>query len=76
MNNNRRKRIQKVFDSIMDLRSQIEEIRDEEQEAFDNMPESFQEGEKGEMSQNAIDNLDSALSDMDSLEDSLQEAMQ
>ena len=32
-------------------------MRDEEQDAFDNMPESFQNGERGEAMTEAIDKL-------------------
>jgi hypothetical protein len=55
---------------------ELEEIRDQEQSAFDNIPESLQEGEKGEAIQNAIDNLENAISDLESLQDYLTEAMQ
>lgn len=42
------------------VESDIESIQDDEQEAFDNMPESFQQGERGEASQAAIEALQSA----------------
>lgn len=38
MNNERRKRIAAVIDKLDEAKSELEEIRDEEQEAFDNMP--------------------------------------
>lgn len=46
-----------------------ESLRDEEQEYFDNMPESFQASEKGDNAQTAIDHLQEAV-------DSLQEAQE
>lgn len=62
MNADRRKEITaaiELADTIRDLldefRSKIEDIRDGEQEYLDNMPESFQNGEKGEKAQAAID---------------------
>jgi hypothetical protein len=76
MNNSRRKRIQEVLDSLSNFRAELEQIRDEEQDSFDNMPESLQEGERGEKSQNAIDNLDNAISELESSEESLQEALE
>lgn len=39
----------------------LQEVRDEEEEAYDNLPESMQDGERGEMMQDAIDALDNAL---------------
>ena len=62
MNKDRRKRIQDIRDQLQDLQTEIEEIKDEEQEAYDNLPESLQDGEKGEKMTDAVDNLDSAYS--------------
>lgn len=39
MNNDRRARINKIISALQDLNEEISAIRDEEQEAFDNMPE-------------------------------------
>lgn len=68
MNNERRKRLAQVIEKVTalsavfdELRSEIEEIRDEEQEYLDNMPESLQSGERGENAQAAIDALEEAL---------------
>lgn len=43
-------------------RKPIDEVRDDEQESYDNLPESFQEGESGEKMQLVIDTLDEAMS--------------
>lgn len=47
MNKNRRKRIQNICDQIEALREEFDAIIEEEQEAYDNMPEQLQESEKG-----------------------------
>lgn len=72
MNAERRKRIDKVIAVIEALSSEfdtaktmIEEILNEEQEYFDKMTESFQNGDKGQKAQSAIDALTVA---MDTLE--------
>ncbi len=66
-----------------------EAIRDDEQEYLDNMPESLQGGEKGDMAQSAIDALETAMGkledassaaddetpDMEEITDALQEAV-
>lgn len=57
-------KVQEVKDNVV---GQIEEVRDEEQEAYDNMPESLQNGEKGELAQAAIDAMESAISDIEGL---------
>jgi len=36
----------------------------DEQDAYDNLPESFQESDRGETMYNAIDNMESALSSL------------
>lgn len=38
----------------------VETIRDEEQDSFQNLPESFQDGERGDLMQETIDDLDEA----------------
>ena len=43
MNKDRRERIQNIIDQLTDLETEIEKIQDEEQEAYDNLPESLQE---------------------------------
>lgn len=75
MNNERRKAIDEVIAKIEALRDMIGEIgadvetlREEEQEYFDNMPESFQSGEKGERAESAISALDDAANDLVNLD--------
>lgn len=86
MNNERRKQIAAIVRDVENmthmadhLRELIESVRDGEQEAFDNMPESLQDGERGQTMQTAIDALDSAINDLesvdfDSITSSLEEA--
>ena len=59
-----------AIDRLMD---DIEEVQNEEQEAYDNMPENLQESERGEAMQEAIDNLDSAWSSLEEAKDTLEE---
>ena len=54
MNNARRKEINTLIAELEDLKSRLESVLEEEQEYLDNMPESFQGGEKGEKAQSAI----------------------
>ena len=67
MNNERRKKIEKIREDLDGLMALVEELAEEEQEAFDNLPESLQDTERGEAMQTAIDNLDN-------LQNSLEEA--
>lgn len=79
MNTARRKQIAKIAKSIREvqeimdgIRADIEGIQDEEQEAFDNLPESIQESERGENSQYAIDELEDILSNLDTIKDDVE----
>ena len=65
MNNVKRKALQIIADQLADLLSQIDTIKDEEQDAYDAMPESFQNGERGEKSQTAIDAMNDASSSLE-----------
>ena len=58
MNNERRKALEEINETIGGLLAQVEELRDQENEAYDNLPESFQNSARGEAMQTAIDNLD------------------
>ena len=48
MNKKRRIRIEKVVSTLEDMSAEISDIMQEEQEAYDNMPESLQYSERGE----------------------------
>lgn len=76
MNNTRRKAIQKIYDRLEELMHDIEALQEEEQEAYDNLPESLQDGERGQAMQEAADNLEYAASSIQEALDYLEEAMQ
>ena len=54
MNKTRRRSIQQIIDHLTELKEHIDLLRDEEQEAYDNLPESLQESERGEAMSTAI----------------------
>lgn len=74
MNKDRRKAINALADELEEFIARIEELRDEERDYFDAMPESFQGGEKGEIADAAISNLDDAESSLTDTCNSLREA--
>jgi poly-gamma-glutamate capsule biosynthesis protein CapA/YwtB (metallophosphatase superfamily) len=61
-----REKISELETLIEDAKNTAESVRDEEQEALDNMPESLQQAERGEAMQHAIEQLDALV---DALED-------
>lgn len=58
MNNKRRKEIQHMIERIESL---VQNILDEEQESFENMPENLQYSENGMISEEAQENLEAAV---------------
>lgn len=48
MNKQRRNRIAEALELISQARGILEEVKDEEQESYENLPESLQYGERGE----------------------------
>ena len=62
MNNARRTKIEKLYNRLSEIMDLINELAEEEQEAFDNLPEAFKEGERGEAMEEAIDCLECAAS--------------
>lgn len=74
MNAARRKQIAEIASQLETLKGDIENIKDDEQAYFDNMPESLQGGEKGTAAESAVEALDEAVNDIDSVLSSLEKA--
>ncbi len=66
MNKARRKVIDKALQNLADLLLILQEVKEDEETAFENMPESLQEGEQGEKMQACIENLDEGVSALES----------
>lgn len=71
MNKIRRKEIARAIELMEQAREILEAVRDEEQEAFDNMPESIQTSERGEAMEDYIYTIEEAMENLDT--DALQE---
>lgn len=74
MNNDRRKQINDIIDELANLRSKVEDLRNEEQEAFDNLPEGLKSSDRGQVSEQAASRLEDALSSFDEIDCALNEA--
>ena len=57
MNKIRRTEIDKIIARLEELKAGVETLQEEEQEYYDNMPEAFQCGEKGEKAEEAISEI-------------------
>jgi hypothetical protein len=73
MNKERRNKISKHVQSLQAIRSGLEDIQSEEQNAFDNLPEGLQQAEVGLTSETAIDLLSNAVGEMESVISILEE---
>lgn len=76
MNKQRRNRLQKVIDQLEELKQEVSFICEEAKEAYDNMPESLQNGERGSQMYENISTLEDQESNFDDLIESLQEVVE
>ena len=76
MNRERRKRLEAAKEKLEEVYFELEAIKEEEEQALDNMPESLQQTERGEAMQTAIDTIDDAMNDVESTKDNLEELLE
>jgi len=62
MNKMRRKALEELAEKIADLQNELEEIKQEEEDYKDNMPENLQSSERYEIADAACEAMDSAIS--------------
>lgn len=74
MNANRRKQLDNITATLEQAKSELETLASEERDSFDNMPESLQQGEKGQASEAAADKLDEAVNSIDEVLSAVEEA--
>lgn len=75
MNAQRRKQIEKAIGLLSEARAILEEVTEEEQEAFDNMPEGLQASERGETMEENIYRLEDAVSAIEEQEQEMEEML-
>ena len=73
MNKQRRKEIEKIVNELQELMERLQDLAEQEQEAYDNLPESIQESERGEAISDCAYELDDATTDVEAVMDKLQE---
>ena len=73
MNKERRKRIRKVIQGLSAFSSELESIKDEEDDARESTPENLQNSEKYEESERSSDIIGDAISELNEISDSLEE---
>lgn len=68
MNKERRKRIEEACEQLQPLLDVLQECRDEEQDYYDNMPESFQQGERGTQAEGNVSILEDMISKLEEVQ--------
>jgi formiminotetrahydrofolate cyclodeaminase len=71
MNNKRRKEISKVIDTLTEISNTLSILAEEENEAFDNLPESLRDSSRSDDMQEWIDRLEGAQETIDGIIDEL-----
>jgi hypothetical protein len=74
MNKARRKQLDTLLEQFESLKSELETIASEERDSYDNMPESLQQGERGQASEAAADKMDEAVSSLEDVYSAIEEA--
>lgn len=72
MNKARRKKLGEIIDQLEYLREDLDAVASEEREAYDNLPESLQESDRGCAMEEAADELDDICSELEELKDRIQ----
>ncbi len=71
MNNKRRKRLREAGSLIGNAMSIVEQVKDEEQDSLDNIPEGLQESERCTLMEDAVSNLEDAISSLSDASNSI-----
>ncbi len=66
--------ISQMRDKVQEILDKLEEIREEEQDALDNLPEGLRDGERGQDMQAAVDSMGEAFDALETLAEALDEA--
>lgn len=72
MNKERREELWDVYTSLDDAMSKVIDVRSDEQDSFDNLPDGLQTSKTGESIQEAIDWLDGIESDIQNVRDKVE----
>lgn len=72
MNKLRRKQIQEALSLIEKAYALLTNAKDEEEIAFENLPESLQESERGTAMQDNVDYLDTAVTGLEEAKEALE----
>jgi uncharacterized coiled-coil DUF342 family protein len=75
MNKIRRAAIEKLNSQLDDIKTELEGLADEEQQCFDNLPESLQTGDRGTNMEEAANALSEAVGNIEAAIENLESAV-
>jgi len=73
MNKARREQVKKVVDYIESAYIMLDGIKDDEEYAFNNLPDGIQESERGEIMEQNVDTMDDCINELWDIVDALNE---
>lgn len=73
MNSNRRAELNDVIDLLDEAKGRLEEIRDDEQDSFDNLSDGLQYSRTGQSMEIAIATMDSLINEIEEVEGHVRE---
>lgn len=76
MNKERRERLQAIIGQLEDQKAAIEEVRDDEEMAYENIPENLNNSDRATQMYDNMDDLDTAANDLDDIIYNLQEILE
>lgn len=76
MNKIRRNELHKLYELISSAKEELENIRDDEDEYKENIPENMQSSERYEKAESAVYTLEEAVSYLEQAIDSIEEAQE
>lgn len=65
MNRQRRKRLTEAFEKVSEAMEILEAVKEEENESYENLPDNFRDGDRGEETQGYIEMLEEAYGYLD-----------
>ena len=73
MNKERRTKISNIIKEIENIKDKLQDVLNEEESVFDNMPENLQCSMRGEESEESIDYMNEAIDALDNAVEQLEE---
>lgn len=76
MNKQRRKDLEGIIENLEEQKSKLEDLQQEEQDAFENLPESLQDSERGQAMQECAEDLETEMYGLEDIVQNLQEILE